>query len=315
MSEQIQKAFGEHQQEIRRRAAVHSEGNVNSCMFERVDDDGLDDPLENPEQTFVVFSLSHREFAPRASDPTNPGLCVYGAFETREEAMEHAAEVQRRHPKHSLLIDRTHQWICAPATVAHLQDEAHICAKRDALLRAHANEQAAARREFDANVAEQRAGRVAHPAAEDGGGGGDGDGGGGGGDGDGDGGAAAPKDPAVRVHRACRVDGQALAVLSVLPDSDEDAEFLFRVYGLFESEAAANKYVRNVCGVHVQDHNIDVVKTCAWIFPQQMDGRHVQKEVYRSEELNRVMGALKRSPQEVQRFYKEHAPAPAGADA
>ena len=54
------------------------------------------------------------------------------------------------------------------------------------------------------------------------------------------------------------------------------------------------------------DVDIDVVKTCSWVFPQAMDGVHVQKELYRSPELNNVMQTHKRNPQEVDRFYREN---------
>ena len=273
---------------------------MNSRVFERIDDDGLDDPFENPEQVFIVFSLSQREFAPVPLDPSNPALCIYGAFETREEAMEHANIVKQMHPAHSILIDTTHNWICAAATTAHLLNREYIENKKAMLLKSAETEQEIARREFEDNVANHKAGTVKATAADENLG-----------SGEGDNGADAPPeqtkdaDVSTRVHRNCRVDGQALAVMSVLPDDGPDSEFIFRVYALYDDEAAANRYVRNVCGCRVQNHHIDVVKTCAWAFPQQMKGDKVRKEVYRSDELNKVMNALKRSPQEVQQFYAQ----------
>ena len=80
-----------HHAEIRRRADIQAAGPdaLNSKFFTRVEDDGIDQPFVNPEQIFVVFSLSQRELAPIPRDLTNPGVCFYGAFETRAEAMEH----------------------------------------------------------------------------------------------------------------------------------------------------------------------------------------------------------------------------------
>lgn len=289
-----------HQAEIRRRAQVHSEGNdaMNSKIFERIEDDGLDDPFENPEQIFVVFSLSQREFAPVPRDPAKPAICIYGAFETRAEAMEHVSVIQKMHPTHSILIDTTHNWICAAATTAHLLDSEYIENKKTTLLKVAETQQETARREFEENVANHTAGNVeTRPTEED----------------------SPTTEPteseqpeegntthaSTRVHRNCRVDGQTLAVISVLPDDSADCEFIFRVYALYNDEASANRYVRNVCGCRVQNHHIDVINTCSWAFPQQMKGDKVRKEVYRSDELNKVMNALKRSPQEVQHFYEQ----------
>lgn len=304
--------FGEHQAEIRRRASVKDTGaeQVNSKTFARVDDDGLDDPFENPEQVFIVFSLSQREFSPVPRDLSQPGLCIYGAFETRAEAMEHAATVQKAHPRNSILIDETHAWVCATATIAHLQDVAYIKAQKSRLLRMVTETRAQSQQEFEENVAERRAGKVSAASGETDEDVGETE----------DGGKENHKreahlgkeddDPdrtSARINRACRVDGQSLAVVSFVADDGPDSEFIFRVYGFFPDEASANKYVRNVCGCHVKDFDIDVIKACCWAFPQQMHGKHVRKEVYRSEELNKVMAALKQAPQEVKRFYDEHA--------
>ena len=286
-----------HHAEIQRRAAVQAnEEAINPKVFGRVQDDGLDDPFVNPQQQFVLFSVSHREFAPVARDHHNPGICIYGAFETYGEALEHANLVKAAHPGHSLLIDKTHTWICAAASVAHLQDGAHIEEHRKRLLEKHAADHAARKLEFEENLANQRAGRVAAPVTEN----------------DSSVKEDFPKEDEAtkgssRVKKQCKVDDQMLAVVSVVADDGDDCEFLIRVYALFHDEPAANRYVRNVCGCSVHDHDIDVIHTCAWAFPQQMRNEHVRKEVYRSEELSKIMSSLKRAPQEVQRFREQNA--------
>ena len=288
-----------HHAEIRRRADIQAAGPdaLNSKFFTRVEDDGIDQPFVNPEQIFVVFSLSQRELAPIPRDLTNPGVCFYGAFETRAEAMEHAAIVQTAHPQHSILIDETHNWICAAATLEHLGSLVHVTSQKQRLLDQHAHTREQARIEFEENVAAHRSGKVASVVDEDE-----------------DTAKTANEKPSVReddkdkgrIHRTCRVHGQTLAVVSFLPDDSAHREFIFRVYAFFDNEADANRYVRNVCGCNVQDYDIDVVKTCCWAFPQSMKGESAQKEIYRSEELNKVMTSLKQAPQEVQRFYDQH---------
>ena len=292
-----------HQAEIRRRASVQAEGaeQLNSRVFARVDDDGLDEPFENPEQVFIVFSLSQREFAPVPRDSSRPGLCIYGSFETRAEAMEHAAIVQKAHPAYSILIDQTHTWICAAATIAHLTDPKHVSAQKTRLLTQAAERREQSQREFQENVTARRVGEVTKEESN-------------GEDADDTAAEHAraqndddePDRTNARLARACRVDGHALAVVSFVPDDSAYHEFIFRVYGCFSDETAANKFVRNVCGCQVQDFDIDVIKTCCWTFPQQMQGKNARKEVYRSEELNKIMTAFKQAPQEVKRFYDEH---------
>lgn len=288
----VRHAFHEHQEEIRRRSDASVSADLNPKTFRRVEADGVDDPYQNPEQKFIVFSLSHREFAPVPVNPSEPALCVYGAFETAIEAHTHARIVQNAHPEVSVLIDETHKWILAPATIARLSDAAYVEEKtRIALARV---EEVATQntREFFENVENQRMGRIeSHSAADE-------------------------TDPLttkdnprgskINIASSCRIDDQKLCVLSVLRDDGADCEFLFRVYCCVDSEESSNRYVRNTCGNHVQDFDIDVVQTCKWAYPQSMRGNKVQREVYRSDELNRVMQVHKQNPQQVENFYKEH---------
>ena len=55
----------------------------------------------------------------------------------------------------------------------------------------------------------------------------------------------------------------------------------------------------------VADVDIDVVRTCAWAFPQRMRSADAPKEVVRSPELNSVRQAHRQNPQDVTRFRRE----------
>tara|TARA_B110000046_G_C13014887_1_gene408227 strand:+ start:1472 stop:2584 length:1113 start_codon:yes stop_codon:yes gene_type:complete len=288
LTEGVKSTFAEHHAEIKRRANVNDAGHFDESTFERVESDAMEDPFSNSEQTFMVFSLSQKEFAPIPREPSNSGVCIYGAFETHEDAMEHAAVVRAQHPAYSILVDKTHTWIGAFTTATRMGDATYVNAKKKALLDAVDHERAEARKEFDANVADHQAGKTKTPTHKD-------------------------EDVEImggektdRIARACRVEGQTLAVVSFVRDPSEDAEFLMQVYAFYESEDCANRYVRNVCGDRIRDHDIDVIKTCAWAFPQKMDGQRVRKEVYRASELNNVMLAHKKAPQDVERFKSEH---------
>lgn len=288
LSEGAKSAFSQHHAEIRRRVSVNDSGHYEQTSFERVESASVDDPFRNEEQTFVVFSLSQKEFAPIPRDSSNPAVCLYGAFETYEEALEHAAIVREEHPTYSLFIDRTHGWIGAFATVDRMKDASYVESKKKSMLNGVEAAREKARAEFVQNVAEHRAGATVDPV-----------------------GADEPfelvgAEKPDKIHRRCRVEGQSLAVVSFVKDEDEDAEFLMRVYAFYSEESDANKYVCNVCGDHVTNFDIDVIKTSTWAFPQSMHGKHVRKEVYRSPELNNVMSAHKKAPQDVERFKNEN---------
>lgn len=290
----VRSTFTQHHEEIRRRSAIVQDGaSVNSKSFPRVEGEGLDDPFVDPEQRFVVFSLSQTEFAPLPVDRGNPAVCIYGTFATREDATDHARAVLAKHPGISIMVDETHKWIVAPSTVERMSDASYIASHTERLVQRVLDDRARGTAEFNDNVENQRVGRI-EEAPEDQ-------------QGDapkaGDDSTAAD---ACRIHRDCRLSDQKLAVISVVKDDATPPEFIFKVYACYDVDADANRYVCNVCSENVVEFDIDVVKTCAWVFPQRMQGVHAQKEVYRSPELNRVMQTHKQNPGEVERFYREH---------
>lgn len=296
MEESLKSTFEAHHNEIRRRSSLATNPeSLNSITFSRVEDDGVDEPFVNPEQAFAVFSLSHAEFAPKPERPDNPALCVYGLFETMVEAHQHAKKVIQAHPEVSVLVDRTHKWIVATSSLAHLGDSEYVEGHTRALLEREEQTKRKNDEEFERIVEVREAGPVsakteeaeAPPPASDGD-------------------EEKPTAQRFKIASECKLAEQRLVVASFVKDEAELPEFLFMIYAAFEDEGKANRYVRNVCGDHVTRFNIDVVQSAAWVFPQRMDGAKVQKEVYRSDELNRVMQTHKKNPQEVERFMKEN---------
>ncbi len=287
----VQSIFTQHHNEIRRRSTVvHDKGTLNSKGFTHVECDGLDDPFVNSEQRFIVFSLSQQEFAPVPTEPSNPALCIYGAFQTRDDAIDHANMIYLKQPSVSVLVDETHKWIVAPTTVAHMMDETYVEQHRSRLLKGVEDALKHNTAEFHENVDNQRVGRLNNDAETE----------------KADDAPVEVSQNSQRIHRDCRVPDQRLAVMSVIKDDAEVPEFLFRVYACYDTDVEANKYVCNVCGDAVTNVDIDVVKTCSWVFPQKMNGVHAQREVYRSPELHNVMQCHKKNPRDVEKFYRDH---------
>ena len=257
----VQSTFTEHHNEIRRRSQLlRDDDDINAATFDRAETDAVDDPFRHPDQTCVLYSLSPTEFAPCPTEPRNPAVCIYGAFASMAEAHAHAAIVQREQPKYSILVGRTHEWIVAHATIEHMQDE-YTAKHKERLLTAHDAICAANAREFAENVAHKRMGRVRKVSDES----------------TGDASQEAVPSLNHKINASCRVDEQRFAVVSFLQDDQDVPEFMFRLYACYETEAEANSYVRNVCGDHVRNFDIDVIKLCSWAFPQLMEGINAQK--------------------------------------
>lgn len=299
ISEGAKGIFKEHQEEIRRRSSVAANFSNENTTFEKVDDDVLI-PFKDEEQSYIVFSLSHKEFGPICRDATNPGLCVYGAFETLIEAQEYAVQVARKHNSYSILIDETHKWLGGWSCPAHLQDPEHVASTVTRILEYHEEKAKQEKEEFESNVRQQRCGvdvgekqeekqKTTDSKEKK--------------DGLNETDHTAKKD---KIDKSLAVEDQSLYSVSVLSDPSSDAEFLFKVYAFHDKEQSANAYIRNVCGCHVIDHNIDVVKARTWIFPQKMNASNAPKEVYRSSELDSIMKTHKGSQGKVDEFYRQN---------
>ena len=290
MESSIKSTFQEHQMEIQRRSSLLNSDTLNPTTFSRVEDDTADDPFQNPEQQFVVFSLSHKEFAPRPEKVENPALCIFGLFETLTEAHAHARIVQTNHPEISVLVDRTHKWIVAASTLEHLTNQDYITTHVSTLLQKHADIKKQNDTAFQEMVDRKEAGKVSTAESKA----------------DQKNDASETRGSRFKIAQHCRVHDQKLVVVSFVLDEAEAPEFLFQVFAAFETDAQVNRYVRNVCGTKIIDHHIDVVQNGAWLFPQAMQTEKAQREVYRSDELNKVMTTHRKNPQEVEKFMKDN---------
>ena len=91
-------------------------------------------------------------------------------------------------------------------------------------------------------------------------------------------------------------------VLSLLKDHTGKGAFAFRVYGCCETEEEATAWVKNVIGNHVHGEDVDVVHTGKWVFPHLMKEEDVDREVYRNDELDKIIDFHKRQPARIEKF-------------
>lgn len=285
MKSAIKTTFEQHHNEIQRRSEITQQGLHDTRTFSKVSD-ANDYSFKNDDQQFVVFSLSHQAFSPVPVNLKNPAVCVYGTFPSNAEAVQYAREeVLSQHPNISIFVDQTHKWITAAKNVTCMQDANYIKEHTDKLLKTHKEILHMNLKEFNENVTEQKAGktkkkeeRIEEVSEND------------------------KYGKSHRIHNSLDVRGQSLAVVSFVKDDSEIPEFLFQVFACFEKEDDANAYIRNTCGDNVEDFDIDVVSTCQWVYPQNMTYENATKEVFRSDELDRIMKNHKNQPKEVARF-------------
>lgn len=290
----IEDAFKPAFEEISRRSGVaetmRHEGKTVSkeTTFFTRSDKPLNLPFRLPGQTVVLVSFGTAVLAPRPVDSLHPALRVYGAFETREEAVEHSQIVRDLDPKCSLIVIPIGEWALMPQT-EHARDDPEEARRRLQLrLQAHRVRQDEEGEAFDRAVNE----RLERPAAK----------------------TTDPDDdeeqeeaealvyPAPKRLRAgAEVRGQASVALCVVPD-DTRGECLVKVMGCFENTADADNWAQNVATRHVTDDDVYVAPTCEWLYPN--GETKAASTRYRIDELQRIMDAADRNPQAVQ-DYKE----------
>lgn len=285
----VASVFNQHQNEIQRRSHI-SYDNVNSETFKHVEDGGDDLEFEIPDQKFIVFSLSHARFAPVAQEPDNPAVRLYGAFETAEEAVEHAKMLMSQDPNTSFMVNKTHEWIAAVAGPERFSESPNVIKR---VLAEHETQRKKNDEDFKTNVEKKEivsgiediTDEVEKTKSQV---------------------DKAPPKTLKKLLNMGRVPDHNVTVGTFLKDFSSECEFIFKIYGFVESDAAAHKWVCNVVGNQVRDMDIDTMTTGQWIFPQSMSNKTSRKEEYRSTELNSIMKEHKAQPKRVEEFKREY---------
>lgn len=305
----VEQAFRPAFDEITRRSgAAASLVSAETTFFPRTPD-GPTGGFERAGQEHVLVSMATSALAPRLLDPERPCLRVYGAFPTRQDAVDHADVVRAVDVACSLVLLRRGEWALLPQSEASRDDRAENARRTAARVDAHAAALAEAARAFDACVAERRAAQplaaaAAPPSEEQR--------------------AEAEAEEVVygslrRLRAGAEVRGQNAAVLCVARDTGAAAsdpagrEPAVCVLGCFESTSEADAWCRNVGSRRVTDHDLLVVPTCEWISVN--DPPSAQKSHYRVDELQRIMDASDRNPEAVREYKEWKAKQDAAAEA
>lgn len=243
-------------------------------------------PFHLPDQDFVLVTMGTAVLAPRPADATRPAVRVYGAFATREDAVEHAEHVTKLDgDAYSMMIVARNEWVLLPQTEAARDDPEENKRRRELRLQAYRVRQA---EDGDAFMRAVQEG-IERPAPN----------------------VEPPEDaetaeaealvykPPRRLRAGGEVRGQSALALCAVPD-DVGGECLIKVLGCFESTAEAENWVHNVATRHITDDDVLIAATCDWFYPNGK--KNASHELYRNKELQRIMDAAERNPAQVQQY-------------
>lgn len=278
-------------EEIARRQNVAGTASdfLETTYFAR-DGDGHNLPYVLPGQNFALVTMGTNVLAPRPLDPLRPALRVYGAFETKEEAREHAEVIASLDPECSLAVIPMRSWFVLPQNEACRDDPDERMRRTERRLQWWRVKQMEDGEAFERRVHERlqpddpptNAGDATVAEEEDG---------------TTEAEALVYKTP-KRLRTGGEVRGQGYVALSVIPD-DVVGECLVYLHGFFESASEADRWSRNVASRHMTDDDVFTAQACEWLYP---NGETKSTTYYRNDELQRIMDAAERNPQAVQDY-------------
>ena len=103
------------------------------------------------------------------------------------------------------------------------------------------------------------------------------------------------------VSRSAEVRGQTVAVVTIFEDTSpdvlsgqKDPEPIVIVWGCFENEEVAKRFIYTTLSKFVKDVSLDIVNMYEWVYPTQI-ADHVDEisEQYRNPSLNKIMNSRK----------------------
>jgi hypothetical protein len=243
-------------------------------------------PFVVPDQKFVLATIGSSVLAPRTKDAEHPAVRVYGAFPTREDAVEHMHVVQQLDAACSMVILQQNKWCLIPQNESVRDDPVANAHRRDRILAEYRERQENEARAFDMcvkakverpppKITEEAEDKEEMDEAE-----------------------ALVYKPPKRLRAGGEVRGQTCVALSVVPH--EFGECLLKIYGCFENTHFAEEWIQNAGSRHETLDDICVTGTCDYFYPNSTTKG---KTHYRIKELQTIMNAAERNPEAV-RSYK-----------
>lgn len=284
----VESTFRPAFEEIARRSSACGDGNE-VTHFPRTAHP-VRTPFPMPGQDHVLLSMGTQVLAPRTLDPAKPLLRVVGAFEDRQDAVDHAQVLMQLDKNCSVVVARLNAWLLMPQSDSVRDDPEANARRREELVAAHERAREERDAEFDECVRERRSFPPSTMERAD----------------DVDQEEAEAEEIVYgrpkRLGAGAEVRGQRFVALCVVPH--EAGECLVKILGLFDSSAEADEWAQDVASRAVIHDNILIAPACEWLCPNDTLKGGVGKSRYRIDELQRIMDAAERNPEAV-RTYKE----------
>jgi len=252
--------------------------------FARTDGVDANVALEIEEQDYVLLSMGTEVLAPRPLDRRRPALRVYGAFSSREDAVEHASLIDTT--TCSLVIVRRNEWIMMPQSLKTRDDVEFNRERVKQKLALDEERRIQAHQKFEEARKEHRPCELMAVSENDD-------------DKDMEDAEVEVYGRPKRLRAGCEVRGQTVFAFCTIPDKQE-GECLIKILGCFETTSDANGWVRNVGSRDVVHHAIYVSPTCEWLYPNGV--LKAGKKFYRVDELQRIMDAFEQNAEGVRTF-------------
>jgi hypothetical protein len=242
--------------------------------------------MPQQETRVALLNLAHRHRCPRRS--AGAAARVLGVFPTLEDLRAHAGEYYGGEEL-DLIAVPLRKWI---AVLRHTQGEVRELDHLTKLSKDYRERERRHEEEFRSNVSERRTGDVTVDAAE-----------------------TERRPPlendvvgmqeAPAVPRAAELRTQSVAVISILPDLEEEREELQQpallIWDVFDSDAAAREAIMKALAVVARDVHLDVVLMYEWVPLTGLDLRQI-KEEFRDESLTSIMQARKDEGSKVEQY-------------
>jgi hypothetical protein len=225
-------------------------------------------------QNYALVTMGTAVHPPRPVDADNPFLRVYGAFHTKQDAVEHAQSVMRLDPDSMICIAKCREWLLLP----NQERTPEECdARRDELLAVHAEARQAEQERFEERVRNKQCCEVKDVELD-----------------------PPPPDPEEeeaegevytklkKLPTGGDVRNQRFVALSILPEAS--GECMVQVLGCFDTADEATKWVRGVATKEISDFDIVVHDTCEWMRPNSIRWQQStsRKSYYRNGEMQRM---------------------------
>ena len=241
------------------------------------------------DQKYALFTAGTNVLAPRPLDPRYPIFRMYGCFETKEDAKEHAEVIQEMDARCSLLVVKCGVWFLFPQTEEMKHPTDARSQRIEEKLALYRNQRYENDTKFEDMVRNKKSGTPTrwdpqtYTEEEE-----------------------EQVDAEQTIYKrpkklrvGAEVRGQNFGVVSTI--QDPNGELLLLIVAAFDTEEEAASWINDTGKYIFNMYDLHICKTCEWVYPNGSLDKSGD-EIYRNPELDNIMRTAKANPGVVQRY-------------